>query len=70
MVKVGDIVIKNTGGNKMRVISISDDIAECVWFTDCFYQAHFSLRELVPISEYGTIFKECRRQERIDILLN
>jgi len=70
MVKVGDIVIKNTGGNKMRVISISDDIAECVWFTEFFCQSYFKLKELVPISEYGTIFKEYHRQERIDILLN
>lgn len=70
MVKVGDLVIKNTGGNKMKVISIDNGIAECAWFTDCFNQGYFKINELVPISEYGTIFKECRRQERIDILLN
>jgi uncharacterized protein YodC (DUF2158 family) len=70
MVKVGDLVIKNTGGNKMKVISITDGIAECVWLTECFNQDNFRINDLVPISQYGTIFKECRRQERIDILLN
>jgi uncharacterized protein YodC (DUF2158 family) len=70
MINVGDLVIKNTGGNKMKVISITNGIAECAWFTDCFNQSYFSLKELVPISEYDTIFKEFRRQERIDILLN
>jgi uncharacterized protein YodC (DUF2158 family) len=70
MVKVGDLVIRNTGGNKMKVISIDNGIAECAWFTDCFNQGYFNIDELVPISEYGTIFKEYRRQETIDNLLN
>ena len=70
MVKVGEIVIKNTGGNKMRVICISNGVAECVWFTDCFNQGNFSIGELVPISQYATIFKDQYREEKIDKLLN
>lgn len=70
MVKVGDLVIKNTGGNKMKVISISNGIAECVWLTESFNQSHFNLSDLVPISEYRTIFKGDYRQEKIDKLLN
>ena len=54
MVKVGEIVIKNTGGNKMTVISISDGVAECVWMTESFNQSYFNLNDLVPISQYGT----------------
>jgi uncharacterized protein YodC (DUF2158 family) len=70
MVKVGDLVIKNTGGNKMKVISISNGVAECVWLTESFNQSYFNLADLVPISEYRTIFKGDYRQEKIDKLLN
>ena len=70
MVKVGEIVIKNTGGNKMTVISISDGVAECVWMTESFNQSYFNLNDLVPISRYGTIFKDQYREEKIDKLLN
>ena len=70
MVKVGEIVIKNTGGNKMRVISISDGVAECVWMTESFNQSYFNLNDLVPISQYGTIFKDQYREEKIDKLLS
>lgn len=70
MVKVGEIVIKNTGGNKMRVISISDGVAECVWMTESFNQSYFNLNDLVPISQYGTIFKDQHREEKIDKLLS
>ena len=70
MVKVGDLVIKNTGGNKMKVISISNGVAECVWLTESFNQDNFRINDLVHISEYGSIFKGDYRQEKIDKLLN
>jgi len=70
MVKVGDLVIKNTGGNKMKVISICNGIAECVWLTESFNQDNFRINDLVPISEYRTIFKGEYRQEKIDKLLS
>ena len=70
MVKVGDLVIKNTGGNKMKVISISNGVAECVWLTESFNQDNFRISDLVPISEYKTIFKGDYRQEKIDKLLS
>jgi len=69
MVKVGEIVIKNTGGNKMRVISIENDIAECVWLTESFNQSYFNLSDLVPISQYANIFKEEKRNDRIQSIL-
>jgi len=69
MVKVGDLVIKNTGGNKMKVISITNGIAECVWLTECFNQDNFRINDLVPISQYASIFKDYYRQEVIDKLL-
>ena len=69
MVKVGEIVIKNTGGNKMRVISIDNDIAECVWLTECFNQDNFRINDLVPISQYANIFKEEKRNDKIQSIL-
>jgi uncharacterized protein YodC (DUF2158 family) len=70
MIKVGDLVIKNTGGNKMKVISVNNGVAECVWFTECFNQSYFSVIDLVPISQSKTIFKKFHRDEKIDKLLN
>jgi uncharacterized protein YodC (DUF2158 family) len=69
MIKVGDSVIRKTGGNKMKVISIKNGIVECDWFTDCFNQGNFNIRELVPISQYDSIFKDYHRQEIIDKIL-
>jgi uncharacterized protein YodC (DUF2158 family) len=69
MIKVGDLVIKNTGGNKMKVISITNGIAECVWLTESFNQDNFRINDLVPISQYASIFKDYYRQEVIDKLL-
>ena len=54
----------------MKVISICNGIAECVWLTESFNQSHFNLNDLVPISEYRTIFKGDYRQEKIDKLLS
>jgi uncharacterized protein YodC (DUF2158 family) len=70
MVKVGDLVIKNTGGNKMKVISICNGIAECVWFTESFNQGLFEIKSLVPVSEYKSLFKNYHRQEKINKILN
>ena len=69
MIKVGDLVIKNTGGNKMRVISIVNGIAECAWLTESFNQKCFKVSELVPISQSKILFKGLHRDEIIDILL-
>lgn len=69
MIKVGDLVIKNTGGNKMKVISIKNGIVECVWLTDCFNQDNFKLNDLVPISEYKKLFLDEKREDKLNILL-
>lgn len=69
MIKVGDLVIKDTGGNKMKVISIIDGIAECVWLTEKFNQGYFQIINLIPISESQTLFKNYYRQEKINQIL-
>jgi uncharacterized protein YodC (DUF2158 family) len=70
MIKVGDSVIKNTGGNKMKVISINNGIAECVWFTESFNQGHFDVTSLVLIKDYPNLFKNHYRQDKIDKILS
>jgi len=69
MISVGDLVIKKTGGNKMKVISIANGVVECVWLTECFNHNYFNINDLVPISEYETIFKDYHRQEKINNIL-
>ena len=70
MVKVGDLVIKNTGGNKMKVVSIQDNKAECAWITESFNQAVFSVEELLPFSDYNSMFKDEKRNDKISLLLD
>lgn len=70
MIKVGDLVIKNTGGNKMKVISIVNGIAECVWLTEKFNQDYFQINNLIPVSESKTLFKNYYRQDKINQILS
>jgi uncharacterized protein YodC (DUF2158 family) len=70
MIKVGDLVIKNTGGNKMKVTSITNGVAECVWFTESFNQGHFNLNDLTNYSEYKKLFLDQYRQDKIEKILN
>ena len=70
MIKVGDLVIKNTGGNKMKVISITNNKAECAWITESFNQDFFSIDELLPLSEYKYLFKDEKRNDKINNILN
>jgi uncharacterized protein YodC (DUF2158 family) len=70
MIKVGDLVIKNTGGNKMKVVSISNGFAECVWFTECFNQEYFDIKNLVGVSDYPALLKNYYRQDKINKILN
>ena len=69
MIKVGDLVIKNTGGNKMRVVSINNNQAECAWITESFNQGFFDMGDLLPISEYKRLFREEKRDDKLEILL-
>jgi hypothetical protein len=70
MIRVGDLVIKNTGGNKMKVISIEDNKAECAWITESFNQGLFQIDELIPLSDYQKLFNDLKRDEKISIILS
>lgn len=70
MIRVGDLVIRNTGGNKMRVVSIIDNKAECAWITESFNQGIFLMDELLPFSDYKNLFKEEKRNDKISLILD
>jgi len=70
MIKVGDLVIKNTGGNKMKVVSIEDNKAECAWITESFNQGIFCVDELLPLTDYNTLFKDQKRDDKIRSILS
>lgn len=64
--KPGDLVIKHTGGNKMTVLSSTNEKHECIWASDRMYQGTFSEDELLTIDEYKTIEE---RDHKINTLL-
>lgn len=70
MIKVGDLVIRNTGGNKMRVICITNGIAECVWLTESFNQGYFKINDLLPYSEYNNLFIDQKRDDKINSIID
>mgnify|MGYP003478911177 FL=1 len=70
MFKPGDLVIKNTGGNKMRITSnLSNNMVECVWFTDKYHEDIFKENDLIPFSEYNTILICEKRDDIINQIL-
>jgi hypothetical protein len=70
MINVGDLVIKNTGGNKMRVVSIIGRNVECAWITESFNQGIFDISELLPFTDYKSLFKDERRNDKISLILD
>ena len=70
MINVGDLVIKKTGGNKMKVVSIAGDKVECVWVSESFNQDFFDLKELLPYTEYDSLFRDEKRNDKISLILN
>ena len=67
--KPGDFVIKNTGGNKMCVLSISNDKVECGWFTDSYHESFFNKTELISFDEYKSVLKVELRDDKINQIL-
>ena len=70
MIRVGDLVIRNTGGNKMKVVSIIGRSVECAWITESFNQGIFDISELLPFSDYKSLFKDERRNDKISLILD
>lgn len=67
--KPGDLVIKNTGGNKMRILSCEGSVVECGWFTESYHQSSFNEKDLIPYSQYRNILISEKRDDLINQIL-
>ena len=68
--KIGDIVIKKTGGNKMTISNILSDKYECVWFDDTkLYTELFDEGNIVSLEEFKILLKKEERDDKIKKLL-
>lgn len=52
MFKVGDIVIRTTGGNKMRVMEITDEYVLCGWICELYIERQFKQFDLMLYESY------------------
>jgi len=68
--KPGDLVIKNTGGNKMTILSLDDNRIQCGWFTESYHESIFDEKELLPYSQYEKIRLTAKRDDLINQLLS
>lgn len=69
--KPGDLVIKNTGGNKMRILECSEDgKVSCVWATESLHSGTFNENDLVSINEYNQIITSEKREDLINRIIN
>ncbi len=67
--KPGDLVIKNTGGNKMRILSCNNNIVECGCFTESYHQSTFEEKELVYLNQFDKIIVGEKRNDLINNIL-
>ena len=70
--KLGQIVIKKTGGNKMTINSYeSENKYGCLWFDDKkLYQDIFNENEITTIDSYRKTLKIEEREDKISTILN
>jgi uncharacterized protein YodC (DUF2158 family) len=67
MIKLGDMVITTSGGNKMKVISINDKVVKCGWICDIYKEKHFDIIDLILYENYIMAHD---RQETINNIIN
>lgn len=68
--KCGDIVIKNTGGNKMTISDTLPDGYKCLWFVESkLNEKVFKADEIVTINEYKRLLKTEEREDKINQIL-
>lgn len=70
MYRIGDIVIKVTGGNKMSILDkIGDSTYRCIWYVDKMKQDIFNEDEIIPINEYHRLLKIEERNDKLNRIL-
>jgi|GEM_PF-6215670 len=68
--KPGDLVIKNTGGNKMRIMEYKEDgVVDCVWATDDLHEGLFNEEDLISMNDYKSAILGEKRDDLIDKIL-
>lgn len=64
--KVGDLVIKKDGGNKMVVFEVKEDkFISCIWATDGIHNQSFNSDDLMPLSDWRTMMNQFEREDKI-----
>lgn len=66
----GDIVIKNTGGNRMTILGYSNNEVNCAWVSDNYHEGFFHEDELISIKEYKCMMINEKRNDFINQILN
>lgn len=66
----GDLVIKSSGGNKMKVVSFNGNGYDCGWFTEKYHEEFFNEEELVSISQYKSSLMNEKRDDLIKKILS
>ena len=68
--KPGDLVIKNTGGNKMRIMECKDNgLVDCVWATEDIHEGLFNEEDLISINDYNNVMRTEKRDDLINKIL-
>lgn len=66
MLKPGDIVIKTTGGNKMTIHSIENNLFKCFWFVESkLNEAYFKNEDIVTLEDYKRFLKIEERDDKL-----
>lgn len=69
--KIGDIVIKTTGGNKMTISERLTVGYKCLWFVENnLNEKVFTEEEIVTLQDYKRFLKTEERQDKINQILN
>lgn len=68
--KPGDLVIKSTGGNKMKVVSSNGDGYDCGWVTEKYHEDFFLEDDIIPLSQYKSHLVTEKRDDLINQILS
>lgn len=69
--KPGELVIKNTGGNKMIIVDYIDNYTvNCVWATENIHSGSFDEKDLLYINEYQSVITSEKRDDLINKIIN
>lgn len=69
MFQKGDQVIKKTGGNKMSIVEIKNDLITCIWATESTHLNTFYTKDLMTIEEYEGLMNQYHRDDKINKII-